>query len=247
MNDFSKIHIAPEEIVHFLKTEMNLKEVYQKILFNKVIWQVAEERGITLTTEEIEAEANRQRRERSLEKAADTMAWLANQLMTPDDWEMGIRDRLLSQKLAHVLFAAEVEAFYEKNQREFEQVILYQIIVESEKLAQEIYYQIEDGEISFYEAARLYDLDDVRRKKCGYEGKIYRFNLPSNIASVVLRKQPQELIGPLQTEEGYHLLMVEEFLAAELTPDKYQEILNNLFHKWLNVELNNRLNSLLIE
>ncbi|AFY49425.1 parvulin-like peptidyl-prolyl isomerase [Nostoc sp. PCC 7524] len=244
MSDLSKTLIAPEEIVNFLKQEMNFKEVYQKILFNKVIGQVAEERGITVTTEEIEAEANRQRREKRLEKAADTMAWLADQLVTPDDWEIGIRDRLLSQKLAHVLFAEEVEAFFIKNKLDFEQVILYQIIVNSEKLAQEIYYQIEDGEISFYEAAHLYDINYTRRQKCGYEGKIYRFNLQLNIASVVFRSQPQELIGPLQTEQGYHLLMIKELLPAELTPEKYRELLNNMFHKWLDIELNTRLNSL---
>ncbi|HIK06989.1 MAG TPA: peptidylprolyl isomerase [Trichormus sp. M33_DOE_039] len=232
--------ITPEQVVNLLKKEMNFKEVYQKVLFNKVIWQVAEERGIMITSAEIEAEADRQRRDKHLEKATDTIAWLQNELVTTDDWEMGIRDRLLSQKLANVLFAAEVEDFFNKNKLDFEQVILYQIIVDSEKLAQEIYYQIEDSEISFYEAAHFYNIDISHRYKCGYEGKVYRFNLPRDIANVVFKYQPQQLIGPLKTEQGYHLLMVEEFIPAELTTEKYQEILNHLFDKWLLVELNNR-------
>ncbi|MBD2345890.1 peptidylprolyl isomerase [Anabaena subtropica] len=243
MNDLTKVFIAPEEIVNFLKKDMNLKEVYQKILFQRLIWQVAEVRGITVTTEEIETEANRQRREKRLEKAADTMAWLEDQLVSPEDWEMGIRDRLLSQKLANFLFADKVEAFFIQNQLEFEQVSLYQIIVDSEQLAQEIYYQIEDDEISFYEAAYLYNIDDFRRQKCGYEGKVYRFALPSNIAAVIFRTSPKQLVGPLQTEQGYHLFMVEEFVSAELTLERYQEILGNMFHQWLVTELNNILNS----
>ncbi|AUT02643.1 peptidylprolyl isomerase [Nostoc sp. CENA543] len=236
MNEPNPIVITPEEVVNLLKREMTFKEVYQKILFNKVIWQVAQERGIIVTDEEIEAEANRQRREKHLEKAADTLAWLQEEVVTTDDWELGIRDRLLSEKLANVLFAAEVEDFFYKNKLDFEQVIYYQIIVDSEKLAQEIYYQIEDSEISFYEAAHLYNIDISRRRKCGYEGQVYRFNLLKDIAKVVFTSQPQQLIGPVKTEQGYHLLMVEEFIPAELTPQKYQEILHHLFHKWLLVE-----------
>jgi len=246
MNDFTKIVIEPEEIVNFLKSELDLKEVYQKILFKKVIRYVAQERGIVVTTEEIEAEADRQRRERGLEKATDTIAWLASQLVAPGDWEVGIRDRLLSQKLAQALFAQEVEKFFFQNQLEFEQVILYQIIVDSEKLAQEIYYQIEEGEISFYNAARLYDNDTHRREKCGYEGKMYRFSLQPDIAAVVFSTQPKDLIGPLKTAQGYHLFMVEEFLPAELTSAKYHEILNNMFQHWLVSELDYLLNSSLI-
>lgn len=243
MNDLTKVFISPEEVVNFLKKEMNLKDVYQKILFQRLILQVAEAKGITVTTQEIETEANRQRREKRLEKAADTMAWLADQLISPEDWEMGIRDRLLSQKLANFLFADKVEAFFIQNQLEFEQVSLYQIIVDSEKLAQEIYYQIEDDEISFYEAAYLYDIDTLRRQRCGYEGKIYRFALPSHIAAVIFRTSPKQLVGPLQTQQGYHLFMVEEFVSAELTGERYEEIINNMFHQWLVTELNNILNS----
>lgn len=243
MNDLTKVFIAPDEIVNFLKKDMKLKEVYQKILFQRVIWQVAEAKGIMVTTEEIEAEANRQRREKRLEKAVDTLAWLADQLVSPEDWEMGIRDRLLSQKLANLLFAEKVEAFFAQNQLEFEQVSLYQVIVNSQKLAQEIFYQIEDEEISFYEAAHLYDIDIFRRQKCGYEGKLYRFDLPANLAAVIFRSSPEQLIGPLQTSQGYHLFMIDQFFAAELTPERYQEILNNMFNQWLVMELNNMLNS----
>ncbi len=237
MNDLSKKVIEPEEIVNFLKSEMNLKQVCEKIFFQRVICQVAEERGITVTTQEIEAEADRQRREKRLEKATDTLAWLADQLVGLHDWEVGIRNRLLSQKLAQTLFAKEVEKFFLQNRLGFEQVILYQIIVSYEKLAQELYYQIEEGEISFYDAAHLYDINETRRQKCGYEGKIYRWAMQPNIAAIVFTTPSKQLIKPLKTEQGYHLFMVEELIPAELTPERYQEILNNMFQQWLTAEL----------
>ncbi|MFK0733173.1 MAG: peptidylprolyl isomerase [Gloeotrichia echinulata IR180] len=245
MNDLKKIVIEPEEIVNFLKSKMNFKEIYQNILFKRVIRDAAEERGITVTTAEIEAEANRQRREQKLEKATDTLAWLADQLVSPQDWEVGIRDSLLAQKLAEELFSQEVKNFFIQNRLEFEEVSLYQILVNSQKLAQELYYQIEEGEISFYDAAHLYDIDLNRQKKCGYEGKIYRFALQPNVAAVVFSTQPQQLIGPLKTEQGYHLFLVEEFHPAVLTPQRYQEIINNMFKNWLSTELDFMLHSTL--
>ncbi len=88
----SKLPVEPDKIVGFLKQTFSLKEISQKILYQQVISQAAAERGITVNPKEIEAEADRQRREKQLEKAADTLAWLADQMVTPDDWEVGIRD-----------------------------------------------------------------------------------------------------------------------------------------------------------
>ena len=171
------------------------------------------------------------------------MTWLAEQLVSPYDWEIGIRSQLLAQKLAQTLFAKEAEKFFHQNRQEFEQIVLYQIIVTCEKLAQELYYQIEEDEISFYEAAHIYDIDEHRRQKCGYEGKIYRWAMQPSIAEVVFGSPPQHLIGPLRSEQGYHLLLVEEVIAAELTPQIYQEIINNMFQQWLTSEVQYLLNS----
>lgn len=243
MKNLSKLFVEPEEVVNFLKSEMNFKEVCQNVWFQRLINHTAQERGINVTPAEIEAEANRQRREKHLEKAADTLAWLAGQLVSADDWEIGIRDRLLSKKLAEALFAQDVELFFMENQLEFEQVSFYQIIVESAKLAQEIYYQIAESEITFYDAAHIYDIDMQRRKHCGYEGNIYRFALEPDIAAALFSTSPEELIGPLKSDQGYHLLLVDEFIPAKLTPERYQKILNDMFNNWLNKELEYMLSS----
>ena len=105
MNNRSILSIEADEVVEFLKKEVQLKEIHEKILHQRIINQAAQERGITITTEEIQAEADQMRFERRLEKASDTLAWLADQMMTPDDWEAGIRDRLLAKKLSEVLYS----------------------------------------------------------------------------------------------------------------------------------------------
>ncbi|BAY86892.1 hypothetical protein NIES267_64030 [Calothrix parasitica NIES-267] len=237
MNNQLKILMEPEEIINCLKTETQLKEVCIKILSQRIIEKVAQQKEISISPEEIEIEANRQRREKRLEKASDTLRWLEQQMLTPLDWEVGICNRLLKQKLALKLFGKEVEQFFVQNRSEFEQVVLYQFVVRDEKLAQELYYQIEESEISFYQAARLHDIDENRRYKCGYEGKVYRWAVIPQIAPLVFNASPQQLVGPIKTENGYHLFMVEDYIPAELTPKRYQEILDNMFQQWLDAEL----------
>lgn len=238
MNTISKIYIEPEQILDFLRKNTRLKETYEEILYQQIIAQAAEERGLTVSEAEIQADADRIRREKRLEKASDTLAWLAEQMITPDDWEVGIRNRLLATKLAEHLFAKEVEKFFAQNRLDFDQIVLYQIVVPYERVAREVLYQVEEQEISFYEAAHLYDIDEKRRHQCGYEGKLHRRSLNPDIAVAVFKSQPGEVVGPVQTEQGYHLLRVEEFIPAEFTPEMHQDIRDRMFKEWLASELN---------
>ncbi len=238
MVSFFQESIEPNEIVDFLGKNGQLKEICQKVLHQKIINQVAQARNLEISAEEIHAEAELIRRQKHLEKAADTLSWLKEQLINADIWEDGIRDRLMAKKLAESIFSKEVEKFFAQNRLDFEQLLLYQIIVPYEQLASEIFYQIEEEEMSFYQAAHIYDIDEGRRLKCGYEGKLYRWSLKPNIAAVVFSARPREIIHPIKSEQGFHLLMVEEFIPAELTPETHQSILEKMFSEWLASELN---------
>ncbi|WP_333177792.1 MULTISPECIES: hypothetical protein [unclassified Microcoleus] len=164
--------IEASEIIEQLRQEMQLKTFSQKVLQKKVIEKAARERGLTVTPDEIQAVGDQLRREKRLEKAADTIAWLVDQMISVEDLEAGICDRLLSQKLAEHLFSKEVEKIFVQNKLQFDQ-----IIVAHPQLAQELFYQIQEGEISFFDAAHLYDIDENPRHICGCEGKVYRWGL----------------------------------------------------------------------
>ncbi len=230
--------VEPDEIVEFLKRDLKIKELYRKVLCQRIINQKAAERNITVTSEEIQEEADRQRYARRLEKASETLGWLTDQMITPEDWEAGIHDRLLSQKLSEDMFGNDVEKYFAEHKLDYEQVVFYQMVVSDERLAREIFYQIEEKEISFYQAAHLYDIDQGRRQRCGYEGKRYRRSFTPNLASAVFAATPGEISGPIQTEDGHHLLLVDEFISPELTPERQKEILNQQFLNWLMSELN---------
>jgi parvulin-like peptidyl-prolyl isomerase len=230
--------IGPQDIVTALKRAFQYKTIYQTILQQRVVDHAAAERGVSVSVEDIQAAADQERRDRQLERASDTLAWLMAHQVTAEDWEAGLSDRLLAQKLAQVLFASEVERFFAEHRLDYDQVVLYHILVPYEQVAQELFYQIEESEISFYEAAHLYDVDPQRRLQCGYEGALYRWNLSPAIAAAVFAAAPHRVIRPLHSEQGYSLLWVEEFRWAELTIDLRQDIIDRLFQEWLSSELN---------
>lgn len=230
--------VEADDIIDSLKQSLQFKQVCQQILSQRIIDRAARVRHVEVSAEEIQAEADRQRRAFRLERASDTLAWLADQQISPEDWEQGIHAQVLSQKLKRAMFESEVDRFFAQNRLDFDRVVLYQIIVPYEQLAQEVFYQIEEGEISFYEAAHLYDIELNRRYQCGFEGIVYRWSLKPEIAAVVFGAAPNQVVYPVQTEQGHHLFMVEEFLSAELTPEIQEEILNRLFQEWLREELN---------
>jgi parvulin-like peptidyl-prolyl isomerase len=237
MKDIYQPLIETNEIIDSLKQEFQVKPFYQRILQKKVIDKAAKERGLTVTPEEIQAEGDKLRREKRLERAADTIAWLAEQMISVEDLEAGICDRLLSKKLAKFLFSKDVNKVFVQNKLQFDQIILYQIIVEDSKLAQELFYQVEEGEISFFDAAHFYDIDENRRHLCGCEGQVYRWGLKPDIAVAVFSAKPGSVIRPIQTDLGYHLFMVEKFIPAELTAERHEEILQKMFNEWLSNEV----------
>ena len=150
---------------------------------------------------------------------------------------------MLAQKLTEYLFAKKVDLFFARNRSIFDQFVLYQIVLPNERVTQEVLYQLDEEEISFYEAAHLYDIDEQRRYQCGYEGKLSLGHLPLELASVVFEAPVKKVLGPVKTERGYHLLMVEAFIRDRLTPQRRQEVLSLLFKEWLASELNNILRS----
>jgi parvulin-like peptidyl-prolyl isomerase len=237
VQDKLKSLVEDDEIISYLKQSLQFRAVCDAILCQRVIDQAASSRSIEILGDEVQAEIDSVRHQLQLEKAADTLAWLDNQAIAPEDWEAGVRNRLLNQKLKQHLFQAGVEKYFNENRLSFDKILLYQLVVPYHQLAQELFYQIEEEEISFFEAAHLYDIDEARRHCCGYEGFVNRQSLPAVISAALFSASVGELVGPVEMEEGYHLLLCQSFVPGELTDDVRESILDRLFQEWLTGEL----------
>lgn len=238
MAQLGNASVADSQVVDFLKHEVKLKAIYKQILYREIISREAEAEGLTVSPEEIQTEADQFRYQYQLESSAQTYGWLRDQLITTEDWETGIQARLLAGKLAEYLFGDQVKTYFAQNMVSYEKAVLYRIVVSQQALAQELFYQITEDEISFFQAAHCYDTDERRRLACGFEGTLSRWQLNLDLAAKVFGAHPGEVIGVMQTDVGYELLMVERFIASELTPENHQQIRDQLFQEWLEIQLN---------
>jgi parvulin-like peptidyl-prolyl isomerase len=231
------LQVNADDIVAFLKQQTQYQAVFEQVLYQRLIDWYAHDRGIQVTSEETQIAGNQFRQAHNLEKAEDTLAWLAIQKITPEDWEQGLHHNLLTQKLAQHLFHDQIEKYFAENRLNYDRVILYEILLPDVAFAEELFYQIDENEISVYEAAHLYDRRPDSRYRCGFVGHVCRWDVAARFSAEIFAAQPQQVLPPMQSDAGYHLFWVEDVLPAQLTPELAQIILRQLLQEWLDREL----------
>ncbi len=234
MTNVIGLPIEAQEIVEFLRKEFRLFDICQEIIEQRIIHQVALERGLEVTPEEIEMGLNTIRYEQGVEQPVRLRNWLSHYHVTLAELHDSIRTRMLAQKISHHLLTLQIDSTLAQQDDRFDGIVLYKLVVPYEHLAQEIFYQIEEEEISFFEAAHVYDIEEDRRRRCGYEGYLQRRDLPLALADQLFRARAGELIGPIKTENGfYELFWIDERIPSALSPTLHTDRLNQLFRDWM--------------
>ena len=241
MVSFAGLDIEVNSIVDFLKKELRLHTVCRQLICKQIIQEKAHELGVTVSDDEIQAKADELRRELRLESAQKTMTWLQERLITADEWEDSIREHLISEKLVVEMFRETANYRFQQQQLDFEKILLYKIETANSKLAQELAYQIEEEEISFFEAAHRYDRTLDRRRTCGYEGEVSRWALDPDVAASLFAAPAHTVIGPVAEDHVSVLFYVDEFVEPALTPQTHRAICDRLFAEWLDAELQRRM------
>lgn len=215
-----------------------MPEIYKAILVQKIINQTAAQEGITVEPEEVQAELDAIRYDNRFDHPAQLLAWVSEHMTTLSQVEQRIQEKILAQKLARHLFLDRIRERFLHDHANFEQLLLYEIVVPYATLAREIFYQIEEDEMSFFEAAHIYDVDEARRLVCGFVGKQLRSQLSPEVSANLLNAQVGEVVGPIQLADNrFILLLIDDLIAPELTPELLDILIDEMFQEWLNVEL----------
>jgi parvulin-like peptidyl-prolyl isomerase len=102
----------------------------------------------------------------------------------------------------------------------------------------EIFYAIEEDEISFHDAAHQYSQEKELKRSCGYRGLLHRKDLKPEVSAAVFASSPPQMLKPIMTSLGSHLILVEEIVQPQLDIPLRQKILSHLFTEWLKQEIN---------
>ena len=225
--------ITHQDILQQVKLSGKVSEIIEGIISRKIIIETATEAGIKVISDELQQAADEFRLSNQLHNAKDTWEWLSKQGLSLDDFEVIIHYSLISIKLGKYLFQDNIEPYFVANQLDYTGVVMYEVILEDEDLAMELYLAIQDKEISFHEVAHQYIQDAELRRKGGYRGILYRKDLKPEISAAVFAANFPQLLKPILTSKGVYLILVEEIVKSQLTEEVAFQIGFDLFNQWL--------------
>ncbi len=231
------ITISPEDILHQVKLSCKIPSVVKEIVTRKIIASTAEGLGIKLEPEELQQAADKLRLISKLKTAEDTWAWLQKHSLSLDDFEEMVYTNILSEKLAAHLFADKVEPFFVERQFDYVGVVMYEVVLDDEDLTLELFYAIQEGEIGFPEVAHQYIQNTELRRSGGYRGIVRRKELKPEISAAVFAARPPQILKPIVTSKGVHLIWVEELVQPSLDDKLRYQILSELFSAWLKQQI----------
>lgn len=231
------ISVSREEIFHQVKLSGQIPKLIEGVVTRKIIESAAAEADIKVEVEELQEAADIFRLAGQLHSTDDTWSWLKTNLLSLDDFEELIQINVLSQKLAEHLFEEQVESFFYENQLDYAGVVMYEVVLEDGDLAMELFYALSEGEVSFHEIARQYIQDLSLRRAGGYRGIMRRKDLRPEISSTVFAATPPQILKPIVTSKGKHLIWVEEIIQPQLDEELRDQILSYLFSEWLKQQI----------
>ena len=227
------ITIKNEDILHQVKLSCQIPKIIEEIVARKIIETALAEAGLKVETEELQKAADAMRSMNQLENTDATWAWLEKHNLSLEDFEEIVYNNLSSIKLAQHLFGDRVESYFLSHQQDYAGVVMYEIVLDDKDLAVELFYSISEGESSFPEVAQQYIQDRELRRHGGYRGLVRRQEMKPEISAAVFAAKPPQILKPIITSEGVHLILVEEIVSAQLDDRQRSQILATLFKSWL--------------
>jgi parvulin-like peptidyl-prolyl isomerase len=224
---------SDQDIIEYLRLSGQISTVMEGIVTRNTIMTAVKAAGLEVSDEELQQGADQIRLNNQLLQASDTLAWMQKQGLTADDFEEMVRHTVLSIKLTQNLFANKVEAIFAERQIEYIQVALYEVVLDDEDIALELYYSIKEGELTFHEMAKQYCTDKELGRRGGYRGLVKRTELKAEVRAAVFASAPPQLLKPVLSKQEIHLIQVEEIVQPQLTPILRQQILSELFLEWV--------------
>lgn len=231
------LKIKPTAIINHLKLSSQLNRTLEGVATCQIIESKATELSIEVKDEELQQAADDFRLTHNLHNIEATWQWLQQNHLSMDDFEALIHTNTLTKKLAHHLFSDRVKSFFFQHQLDYAGAAMYEVILDDEDVAIELFCALQEGEMSFHDVARSYESNPARRRSGGYCGVLQRQTLKPEISAAVFAASPPQLLKPIITSVGVHLILVEEIIQPQLDEELHNQIMSGLFSEWLQQQL----------
>lgn len=198
-----------------------------------VTLEFAELHNLSIDEQEWKATANEIRQQLGLYSVAETLAWLSMRGLATSDLFETAKARLLTEKVKRIVSEDQIDTLFLENRLSFDKANVSQLVIGSREQAQELLFQLEEGE-SFYKLAQTYCLNSSSKYDGGYVGWVGRAELSGEEEASVFGSEAGQTVGPFSVGASYRLLYVWEVIPAVLTEEVRLKLADLLFEEWLN-------------
>lgn len=237
-NKMSKIiTVSRDELIHNIKLSCQIPTLVEGIVSRKIIGSAAAEAGIKVEREELQQAVDNIRLANKLQHANDTWAWLQKHSLSLGEFEQIAYTNLISEKLAQHLFGKSVEPFFAEHQLNYAGVVMYEVVLEDKDLALKLFSALQAGKLSFHEVACQYIQDTELRCSKVYRGILPLSEMEPEISAAVCAAVPPQILKPVVTPKGAHLILVEKIIQPQLDDVLRYKILLILFSRWIEQQI----------
>ncbi len=224
--------------------------VLKNLIEEKILTYYSKDEGIYPTQEELDAQTDAIVNNYTSDE--NTRNQIISIYGSIEAFRSLVEDTIIGQILVnkvkdHVFTDVEdqLAEYFEENKeeikREYEKVSASHILVSSEATANEIKDMITAGAVEFTTAASDFSMDTNSARTGGSLGEIHRGDMVEKFEEAAFSATPDEIVGPVETQYGYHLIKVaskttfdnfEELKLSSVYSDVENDYLNQEFQKW---------------
>ena len=197
--------------------------VLDRLIEQILIEQAAQEAGVTVSAEEVDANIASLK-----EEIGDTafQQWLANEGMTEAQMREKLHREMIATKMANQV-ATDIPT-------RAEHIHARHIVVATQEEAQQVLSQVQAG-ADFATLARTYSQDSSTRENGGDLGYFPRGVLTSSaVEEAAFQLQPGQVSGIIPSPLGYHIIQViDRVPEQEISPENMRLIQDRTVRQWL--------------
>ena len=199
------------------------EQVLDQIITRVVLRQLASKEGVSIDSKDVETETVAlQGRVQQSGQFADWATFLKENSLTDESVRSLIADNLLSDAM-NKRHAATTSA---------EQVHASHILVATQETGQEVLDKLAQG-AAFADLAAQYSTDTGSKDQGGDLGWFPRGVMVSAFEQAAFSLEPGKVSQLVQTDFGYHIILVQEKAVRELEPALYQQVQQQFFQAWI--------------
>ena len=172
------------------------------------------------------------RQQHQLEDDAAEAAWLEQRGWTTADLQLHLARPEALDRFAQQRFGPGIEETFLQRKPELDTVVYSLLRVQDRGLAQELWIQLSEGEISFPEAASRHS-DGPEANTKGVIGPMALGQLQPELADRLRTLRQGELREPITAGPWWVLLRLEQLTPAKLDDAMRQRLLQEQLNSWL--------------